>query len=402
MRAALLVVIMVLAGTTASEKPSAGALPRAYNGLAVTPPMGWNNYNAYGLEVTDALVRRTADAMVSSGMREAGYVYVNIDDGWMAGSRDAAGNLRPDPAAFPHGIAALADYVHARGLKLGIYADAGLRTCGGLPGSLGHERADAASFAAWGVDYLKYDNCYAGPGCAQTACPDGRSAPARDRYAAMRDALLATGRAIVFSICSWGTGDVARWGAGYGNLWRTTGDILPTYASMVSIFDQTVGLGRHAGPGGWNDPDMLQVGNGMTAVEDRTEITLWAALAAPLIVGTDLVHASPATLALLTNAAVIAVDQDALGLPAREVSAVDGLRVLARPLSGGDVAVVLFNGTEAAATIRTTTSAIGATAGPHRLADLWAGTTSTTSGAIQATVPPHGAELYRVTSAAGG
>ncbi|MFG1604950.1 glycoside hydrolase family 27 protein [Actinoplanes sp. NPDC049265] len=395
-RAALLILTLVLAGTVAGERPVAGALPRAYNGLAATPPMGWNDYNAYGLEVTEALIERTADAMVANGMRDAGYAYVTIDDGWMAAGRDAAGNLRPDPARFPHGIAAVAGYVHARGLKLGLYADAGLRTCGGLAGSLGHERADAALFAAWGVDYLKYDNCYAGPGCDQVDCPGGRAAPARERYAAMRDALLATGRPIVFSLCAWGTEDVARWGAGYGNLWRTTGDISPTYASMLSIFRQTVGLDSRAGPGGWNDPDMLQVGNGMTAVEDRAELTLWAALGAPLIAGTDLVRAGPDTLALLTNRAVIAVDQDPLGRVAREVSAAGGRHVLARPLSGGDVAVVLFNETGTTATIGTTAEAVGASPGPHRLTDLWAGTSTTTGGDIEATVPPHGALLYRV------
>jgi alpha-galactosidase len=361
--------------------------------------MGWNDYNAYGLDVTEALIRSTADAMVASGMRDAGYRYVTIDDGWMAATRDAAGKLRPDPVRFPHGIAALAAYVHARGLKLGIYEDAGLRTCGGLPGSLGHERGDAASFAAWGVDYLKYDNCYAGPGCAQHTCPDGRAAPERDRYAAMRDALLATGRPVVFSLCTWGTAAVWRWGAGYGNLWRTTGDILPTYASMLSNFRRTVDLGRYAGPGGWNDLDMLETGNGMTAIEDRTEVTLWAALAAPLIAGTDLVHATPATLALLTNRAVIAVDQDPLGRPARQVAAADGLDVLTRPLSGGDVAVVLFNETATTATITTSTAAVGAPSGRARLIDLWSGTVTTTAGAIQAAVPAHGAVLYRITPA---
>lgn len=379
------VLAMVVAATVAGERAVSGQLPRAYNGLAATPPMGWNDYNAYGLDVTEELVRDTADRMVSSGLRDAGYVYVNIDDGWMAATRDAGGNLRADPDRFPHGMAALAAYVHARGLELGIYEDAGVRTCGGLPGSLGHERADAALFASWGIDFLKYDNCYALPGCDQHEC-----LPVRDSYAAMRDALLGTGRPIVFSVCTWGTGEVWRWAAGYGNLWRTTGDIAPTYASMVSIFQQTVGLGRYAGPGGWNDPDMLEVGNGMSAVEDRTEVTLWAALAAPLIVGTDLAHATPATLALLTNPRVIAVDQDPLGRAARVVSASGGRYVLERPLAGGEAAVVLFNANDTAATI---TTPVGG--GAHPVTDLWAGTTTTT-GTIRATVPAHGAMLYRV------
>jgi alpha-galactosidase len=390
------VVVLLLAATLVPEAALDGPLPRSYNGLAATPPMGWNDFNAYGLDVTEALVRGTADTMVASGLRDAGYVYLNIDDGWMADTRDAAGNLRPDPARFPHGIAALADYVHARNLKLGIYEDAGVQTCGGKPGSLGHERQDAALFAGWGVDYLKYDNCYATPGCAQT-CPYDVALPAQERYAAMREALIGTGRPIVFSICSWGTDGVWQWGSGYGNLWRTTGDILPTYPSMLSIFHDTVGLGRYSGPGGWNDPDMLETGNGMTLTEDRTEITLWAAMAAPLIVGTDLVHATPETLSALTNAAVIAVDQDSLGRPAREVSSAHGLDVLARPLSNGDVAVVLFNETAAAATIATTTSEVGEPpASSYTLRDLWAGTTTTTTGAVRATVPPHGVVMYRV------
>ncbi|XVU29672.1 glycoside hydrolase family 27 protein [Actinoplanes sp. CA-054009] len=335
---------------------------------APVPPMGWNNYNAYGLEVTESLIRETADRLVGTGLRDAGYVYVNIDDGWMAASRSPEGRLRADPVRFPHGIEALADYVHARGLKLGVYEDAGLKTCGGLPGSLGHERADAALFAAWGVDYLKYDNCYAGIGCPQVGC--STAAPAKDRYAAMSSALAAAGRPIVLSLCSWGTEDVWRWGRGYGNLWRTTGDIRPTYDSMLSIFNRTAGLGRYAGPNGWNDPDMLEVGNGMTATEDRTEMILWAMMAAPLIIGTDLTRASPATLALLTDPDVIAVDQDPLGRAAEVVSSAGGLFVLTRPLADGRTAVALFNSTSAAADV--------------------------SHGTIQANLPPHGAALYLV------
>ncbi|MFF5078406.1 glycoside hydrolase family 27 protein [Actinoplanes sp. NPDC000266] len=336
--------------------------------LAPAPPMGWNNYNAYGLEVTESLIRETADRLVSTGLRDAGYVYVNIDDGWMAASRSPRGELRADPERFPHGIKALADYVHAKGLKLGVYEDAGLKTCGGLPGSLGHERADAALFAAWGVDYLKYDNCYAGIGCPQAGC--ATAAPAKDRYAAMSDALATAGRPIVLSLCSWGTEEVWRWGRGYGNLWRTTGDIGPTYESMLSIFDQTVGLGPYAGPNAWNDPDMLEVGNGMTAVEDRTQMILWAMMAAPLIIGTDLSRVSRATLAVLKDPDVIAVDQDPLGRAARVVSSADGHFVLTRPLADGRTAVALFNSTSAAADV--------------------------SHGTIRANLPPHGAALYLV------
>ncbi|GIF20199.1 alpha-galactosidase [Actinoplanes tereljensis] len=381
--------VLLLTFVLPGSQVASGSLARGYNGLAATPPMGWNDYNAYGLDVTDTLIRETADAMVASGLRDAGYVYVNIDDGWQATTRDSDGSLRADSTRFPAGIATVAEYVHARGLKLGIYSDAGLKTCGGLPGSLGHETADAALFAAWGIDYVKYDNCYAGPGCDQISCPDGTAAPAQDRYARMRDALLATGRPIVFSMSSWGTEDVSRWAAGYGNLWRTTGDIQATFASMLSIYRQTVGLAEYTGPYGWNDPDMLQIGNGMTATEDRTELTLWTMLAAPLIIGTNLVDATPATIALLTNRAVIAVDQDPLGRAATLVSSTGGLDVLTRPLANGDLAVALFNSTDQAATISTTVAA-------GTLTDLWTGTTTTTTGAIQATVPAHGSVLYRV------
>jgi alpha-galactosidase len=390
--------VLLIAALLGLRAAAAGDPPAVHNGLAKTPPMGWNDYNAYGLDVTDALVRQTADRMVASGMRDAGYVYVNIDDAWMAESRDRAGNLRPDAARFPYGIKALADYVHAKGLRLGIYEDAGVKTCGGKPGSLGHERQDADLFASWGVDYVKYDNCYAGPGCAQTSCTGGNEVPVKQRYAAMRDALVRTGRPIVFSICNWGTDAVWTWGSGYGNLWRTTADITPTYASMLSIFHASVGLVGYAGPGGWNDPDMLEIGNGMTATEDRTEFSLWAEMAAPLISGSDLVSASAATLAVLTDADVIAVDQDSLGRPGVEVSADGGLDVLARPLSNGDVAVVLFNETGTAATITTSASRIGKTgATGYSLRDLWSGATSTTTGTISAVVPAHGVVMYRVT-----
>jgi alpha-galactosidase len=381
----VLVLLAVLGLLAGGQEPR----PRLDNGLARTPPMGWNNYNAYGLEVTEDVIRTAADRLVSTGLRDAGYVYVNIDDAWMAPERDADGNLQADPARFPHGIKALADYVHARGLKLGIYEDAGIKTCGGLPGSLGHERQDARQFAAWGVDYLKYDNCYAGVGCDQTTCEHGNPVPARQRYAAMRDAL--GGKRIVYSICNWGADRVWDWGAGYGNLWRTTPDIAPTFDSLLAVLHGTVGLSGYAGPGGWNDPDMLEVGNGMTATEDRAELSLWAAMAAPLIAGADLTKAGPQTIADLANPGVIAVDQDPLGRPAELVSAAGGLDVLRRPLANGDVAVVLFNETDAAATMSTTVGH-----GTYTMENLWTGTTGATTGAITAEVPAHGAAMFRV------
>jgi len=361
------------------------------NGLARTPPMGFNDWNAYGCNVSDSLIRSTARAMHDNGMQAAGYQYVNIDDCWMTRNRDANGNLVPDPAKFPNGIAALADYVHSLGLKLGIYEDGGSATCAGFPGSLGHERQDATLFASWGVDYLKYDNC------------NNQGVSARTRYTAMRDALAATGRPIVFSLCNWGQENVWTWGAGVGNSWRTTGDIAANYASMLSIFRANVGLADYARPGGWNDPDMLEVGNGMSATEDRAHFSLWAEMAAPLIAGNNIPNASATTLSILTNSRVIAVDQDPLGRQGRMVSSSGGRDVLAKPLANGDVSVVLFNEGSATTTISTTAAAIGKTgASGYTLTDLWTGATSTTTGTISASVPGHGVVMYRVAGGGSG
>jgi alpha-galactosidase len=359
------------------------------NGLAKTPPMGWNDWNAYGCNVSETLVKQTADKIVSSGLAAAGYQYVNIDDCWMQSSRDANGNLQPDFSKFPDGISGTAAYVHSKGLKLGIYEDAGTATCAGYPGSLGHETQDAQSFASWGVDYLKYDNCN----------NNGSTTTQQyiSRYSAMRDALAATGRPIVYSICEWGVNSPWTWAGNVGNLWRTTGDITPTYSSMLSIFHQNVGLDPYAGPGAWNDPDMLEVGNGMSATEDRTEFSLWAEMAAPLLAGNNLVNASDTTLSILGNKAVIAVDQDSLGKQGHLVTSSGGLDVLAKPLANGDVSVVLFNENANTATISTTASAIGKSgASSYTLTDLWTGATSSTSNTISASVPGHGVVMYRV------
>ncbi|MBD0734871.1 ricin-type beta-trefoil lectin domain protein [Streptomyces sp. CBMA29] len=356
------------------------------NGLALTPQMGFNDWNAYGCNVSESLIKSTAQAMHTNGMQSAGYGYVNIDDCWMTHSRDSGGHLVPDPAKFPDGIKGTADYVHSLGLKLGIYEDAGTATCAGYPGSLGHETTDAQSFASWGVDYLKYDNC------------SNSGVDAQARYTAMRDALAATGRPILYSLCNWGQDNVWTWGAGVGNSWRTTGDINASYSSMLSIFHSNVGLASYAGPGHWNDPDMLEVGNGsLTTTESRTEFSLWSEMAAPLIVGTNVASASATTLATLTNTRVIAVDQDSLGKQGTMVSSSGGLDVLAKPLANGDVSVALFNETGSTATISTTAAAVGKTgASGYTLTDLWSGATSSTSGAISASVPAHGTVMYRV------
>ncbi|WP_425556883.1 glycoside hydrolase family 27 protein [Kitasatospora saccharophila] len=389
------------AAAPAAATPAAAALG---NGLAATPQMGFNDWNAYGCNVSESLIKTTALAMHNNGMQSAGYTYVNIDDCWMTHSRGADGRLVPDPAKFPDGIKGTADYVHSLGLKLGIYEDAGLQTCAGFPGSLGHETTDAQSFAAWGVDYLKYDNCYAGPGCALNSCPNGTKAPAQTRYATMRDALAATGRPILFSLCNWGEDNVWTWGAGTGNSWRTTGDINASYSSMLSIFHANVQLAPYAGPGHWNDPDMLEVGNGsLSDTESRTEFSLWSEMAAPLIAGTNIASAGANTLATLTNTRVIAVDQDPLGRQGTMVSAGNGLDVLAKPLANGDVSVVLFNETGSTATITTSAAAIGKTgAASYGLTDLWTGATSTTTGTISATVPAHGTTMLRVSGGTGG
>jgi alpha-galactosidase len=382
-------IVLLLAAAGLIVLHPAGPAQALGNNLALTPPMGWNDWNAYGCNVSETLVKQTADKIVSSGLAAAGYQYVNIDDCWMQHSRDGSGNLQPDYGKFPDGIAGTAAYVHGKGLKLGIYEDAGTATCAGYPGSLGHETQDARTFANWGVDYLKYDNCN----------NNGSSTTQQyiARYSAMRDALAATGRPIVFSICEWGVNAPWTWAGNVGNLWRTTGDIQANFGSVLSIFHQNVGLAAYAGPGAWNDPDMLEVGNGMSATEDRAHFSLWAEMAAPLLAGDNLVNASATTLSILGNKAVVAVDQDSAGKQGRMVSSSGGLDVLAKPLANGDVSVVLFNENTSQATISTTAAAIGKSgAASYTLTDLWSGATSSTSGTISASVPGHGVVMYRV------
>ncbi|MFI6072231.1 glycoside hydrolase family 27 protein [Actinoplanes sp. NPDC051343] len=360
------------------------------NGLALTPPMGWNDWNTFGCNVNAQLVEQTADTIAAAGLQAAGYQYVNIDDCWMSSSRSSSGHLVPDPAKFPGGITAVANYVHGKGLKLGIYESAGTATCAGYPGSLNHETTDAADFAAWGVDYLKYDNC------------NNQGVDWKVRYNAMRDALAATGRPIVYSLCEWGQDSVWTWGAGTGNLWRTTDDIQANYNSMLSIYHQNVGLYPYASKGAWNDPDMLEIGNGMSYQEDRSEFTLWSAMAAPLLIGADLRNATPQTLGIYRNAGVIGVDQDSAGVQGRPVTTTGGLDVLAKPLAGGDVAVTLFNENAGRATISTSASAVGmAASSQYKLTNLWSNVVTTTTGSISASVPGHGVVAYRVSPGSG-
>ena len=321
---------------------------------------------------------------------------------WMSSNRDASGNLTANSAKFPDGIAAVASYVHSLGLKLGIYEDAGTATCAGYPGSYGHEQQDANLFASWGVDYLKYDWC----NIPFSSFPgQSHEQVAQTLYTRMSNALAATGRPIVFSMCNGWDSSVQpwTWAGPVANLWRTTTDIQPNFSSMLTNFHINVALASFASPGAWNDPDMLEIGNGMSATEDQSEFSLWAEMAAPLIEGSNLTSASSATLSILTNKAVIAVDQDSLGRQGTEVSSSGGLDVLARPLANGDVSVALFNETGSTATISTTAAAIGKTgASSYTLDNLWTGATSVATGPISASVPAHGTVMFRVSGGSTG
>jgi alpha-galactosidase len=374
------------------------ALPAcAQSIIAATPPMGWNSWNHFAGRVTDADVRAAADALVSSGMRDAGYIYVNIDDTW-EGERNAEGEIQSN-GKFPD-MKALADYVHSKGLKIGIYSSPGPKTCAGYEGSYGHEEQDAKTYAAWGIDYLKYDLCsFRGIMEKESGGdPDKAFEIEQAAYEKMHKALEATGRPIIFSLCQYGWNDVWKWGPDVGgNLWRTTDDINDTYARMSLIGFSQAGLAKYAGPGHWNDPDMLEVGNGgMTEDEYRTHMTLWAILAAPLLAGNDLSKMTPETLALLTNKEVIAVDQDRLGREGDRVWAEGPSEIWAKPLSGGAQAIGLFNRAETARPISLRLSIVGFENGA-KLRDLWAGKdVEATDGIYTVVVPAHGAVMLRV------
>src|SRR5262245_15204663 len=384
----LLALVAALAPVTA---------PGLDNGLARTPPMGWNSWNKFQCNVSEALILETADTLVATGMRDAGYVHLNIDDCWH-GERDADGVIQADPARFPGGMKALADYVHGKGLKLGLYSDAGTETCGKRPGSYGFEEEDARQYAAWGIDYLKYDWCHTG------------GIDAREAYAKMRDALARTGRPIVFSMCEWGQSKPWTWAADVGNLWRTTGDIglcwekkdcKKSYETgVVNILDLQAGLEAYAGPGRWNDPDMLQVGNGLTEEEDRAHFSLWAILAAPLLAGNDLRAMSAATREILTNREVIAVDQDPMGAQGRRVRDDGSEEVWARPLQGGAIAVVLLNRGEQPVRIGVRWSELDWPSGPVAVRDLWRKEDQGSfDDGYAALVPPHAVAMLRLARA---
>ncbi|MCI1779115.1 MAG: glycoside hydrolase family 27 protein [Bacteroidales bacterium] len=312
-----------------------------FDSLALTPQMGWNSWNKFACDINEDLIKSIADAMVSSGLKDAGYIYVNLDDCWH-GKRDSLGFITADPVRFPHGIKALADYIHKKGLKIGIYSDAGRKTCAGRPGSLGHEYQDALTYAKWNIDYLKYDWCYTkdvNPRCA---------------YPLMRDALYSAGRPILFSMCEWGSDKPWEWAADVGNSWRTTGDISCVFDAadnkgnykrlgVVQIINKNAALRKFAGPGHWNDPDMLEVGNGMPINEDRAHFTMWCMMAAPLILGNDIRSMNEATREIIENKSVIAIDQDKLGIQGLRFEIKDSVQVWLKPLENGNWAFCLLN-----------------------------------------------------------
>ena len=370
-------------------------------GLALTPPMGWNTWNKFGCNVSDELVRSMADAMVKSGMKAVGYEYVVIDDCWQV-SRDGKANIVVDSQRFPNGMKAVADYVHSLGLKFGIYSDAGSQTCAGRPGGLGHEYQDAITYASWDVDYLKYDWCHTLP-----------TQDAKASYANIRAALDSSGRPIVLSICEWGTHQPWLWGKEVGgNLWRTTGDIQDRWGGkqkwpngdccsngVLAILDEQVGLESFAGPGYWNDPDMLEVGNGgMSNIEYRSHFSLWAILAAPLIAGNDLRNMSPEIHDILTNKEVIAVDQDELGREGWRVGKNGELEVWAKQLHDGGRAVVLLNRGSSKQSVAVAWEQIGYPAQlGATIRDLWAHKDlGRFTGKFSATVESHGVVMVTV------
>ena len=364
------------------------------NGLAKTPPMGWNSWNKFGCNVSEDLIRQAADALVSTGMKDAGYQYIVIDDCWQV-SRDNEGNIVPDAQRFPSGVKKLADYIHSKGLKFSIYSDAGTGTCQNRPGSRGYEFQDARQYAAWGVDYLKYDWCNHSTQNSQAS------------YAIMRDALVKSGRPIVFSLCEWGSTQPWLWAKDIGNLWRTTGDIVPKWSTqkkddflgVVEILDLQDGLQTYAGPGHWNDPDMLEVGNpGMSPTEYRSHFVMWCILAVQLMAGNDIMHMTDDTRAILTNREMIAIDQDALGIQGHRVRKDGDLEIWSKQLSDGSRAVALLNRGAGEQKMTANWTDIGY---PESLSaqvrDIWNHKDlGKKSGSFSADVPSHGVVVIKV------
>jgi alpha-galactosidase len=372
--------------------------------LALTPPMGWNTWNTFASRINEDLIKATADEMIRNGMRDAGYVYVVLDDTWSAMERDAGGNLVAHPEKFPSGMKALGDYLHERGFKFGIYNCAGTKTCAGFPGGWGHEFQDARTYASWGVDYLKYDWCYSG------------DANPKDAYRRMRDGIRAAGRPIVLSICEWGGSKPWEWAGDVGHLWRTTGDITDCYDckqrweqgwkvildlqySLVQPADgPDSGLAKYAGPGHWNDPDMLEVGNhGLTIEESRAHFSLWCMLAAPLMAGNDVRDMSEEIQLILTDREAIAIDQDPLGKQGWRYRAETGREIWLKQLSGGDWAVCLLNSGATTAELSIDFPGMWVLGGKFMVRDIWAkADAGTTEQVFKKTLASHDVALLRL------
>ena len=390
--------------------PMIGMNARKWEGLAETPQMGWNSWNKFAGNINEQMIRDMADAMVKEGLLDAGYIYLNMDDCWH-GQRDADGFIQPDAKRFSSGIKALADYVHSKGLKFGIYSDAGRKTCAGMPGSFGHEYQDAIQYARWGIDYLKYDWC-----SSEDINPVGA-------YGLMRDALRAAGRPIFFSMCEWGSSKPWTWAAEVSHSWRSTGDICAVFDkkperswenSIMTILDLNAPLRKYAGPGHWNDPDMLEVGNGMSVNEDRAHFTLWCMMAAPLILGNDICNMSDDTRAIILNRQVIAIDQDKLGVQGLRLKSENGIEYWFKPLVDGEWAFCLLNRSLEPQTVTIDWQQLCFTDEEvsklstdfdkkvYTITDLWAANAKqakagTTAKTKKVNVPSHDVVLYRLT-----
>jgi alpha-galactosidase len=383
-----------------------GVSAQKFDQLGKTPQMGWNSWNTFACNVDENVIREMADAMVASGMKDAGYEYLNIDDCWH-GQRDEKGFIQADKKLFPSGIKALADYVHAKGLKLGIYSDAGNKTCAGRPGSRGHEYQDAITYASWGVDYVKYDWC------------DTQDINPKAAYSTMRDAIFKAGRPILFSICEWGDNKPWEWAADIGHSWRTTGDIYPCWNcehnhgswssfGVLPILDKQAGLRKFAGPGHWNDMDMMEVGNGMSEEEDRAHFSLWAILASPLIAGNDLRSMSSATKKIITHKDMIAINQDSLGIQAMKWLDEGELEVFIKPLVKGDYALLFLNRSDVVKTYRLNWKEhyMKDDISKHEIRfdqqtfewrDIWNGVSGSTREVLNLEIAAHGVRVIRMT-----
>ena len=386
MKKSMLLLMVCISATVSAQK---------FEGIALTPPMGWNTWNTFASNINETLIKETAEVMIATGMRDAGYVYIVLDDCWLSKERDAEGNLVADPVKFPSGMKALGDLLHSKGFKFGIYNCAGTKTCAGYPGGRGHEFQDARTYASWGVDYLKYDWCEHG------------TANAQETYKTMRDALYKAGRPIVFSMCEWGQNKPWEWAPAIAHLWRTTGDITDCWDckpekewenSIKSLLDRQVGLEKYAGPGHWNDPDMLEVGNpGLTLAESRAHFSLWCVLAAPLMAGNDVRIMSEEIRNIMTDEEVIAINQDPLGKQGYRFSQEPDKEVWVKELSNGDWAVCFLNAGDKAAEMKISWKELTFLKGDYKVRDLWEKKDiGTTKQDLSRTIDSHDVILVRL------